>query len=230
MWDPQRGWQDRHPGAQGGNVGCCRIMARPACAHACARTHAARMKTIAPQKVVPNRNHHCSADAVPMDSPGRLATRRRGAFASANIQTFVLTPKAKSPSWARKRPRAKFALTFTKVCTQRAAVIVLGSWDRERVCAERPHPVRGITHEGEADEVGRDLLTRGARVGHCLMTPRGGGMSWGPGPAPTPPPPTHIRKFSSEKKKKFIKEAGNLGLILGTQTFLPPPPPGGGGG
>ena len=47
-------------------------------------------------------------------------------------------------------------------------------------------------------------------------------------------PPTHIRKIFLRQKMKFIKGAGNLRPISGTQNFFlasdPPPPPAGGGG
>ena len=66
-----------------------------------------------------------------------------------------------------------------------------------------------------------------------LNDPRGGGgegVVWGPGqPRPTHRP-THIRKFFLRQKMKFIKGAGNLKPILGTETFFwplthPPTPP-----
>ena len=61
----------------------------------------------------------------------------------------------------------------------------------------------------------------------------GGGLVWGPGQPGRPPHPPHIRKIFLRRKMKFIKGAGNLRPILGTQTFFWPlthPPPGGGGG
>ena len=53
--------------------------------------------------------------------------------------------------------------------------------------------------------------------------PRGRGGVWGPGqPRPTPPPTTNIRKIFLRQKMKFIKGAGNLRPIFGTQTFFWP--------
>ena len=60
-------------------------------------------------------------------------------------------------------------------------------------------------------------------AGHCLVNPpRGGGL-----PSPGRPPPPTSETFSSGKKMKFIKVAGNLRPVLGTQAFswaLTPPP------
>ena len=56
--------------------------------------------------------------------------------------------------------------------------------------------------------------------GHSLVTPGGGGGYLGPWPAPAHP---HQKKFSSGKKMKITKGAGNLRPILGTQTVCWPP-------
>ena len=83
-------------------------------------------------------------------------------------------------------------------------------------------------------------LDNGGRGGRPLLKdpPRGGGgggVVWGPGqPSPTNPPPPHIRKVFLRQKMKFIKGAGNLRPMLGTQTCfwpltLPPPLQRGGG-
>ena len=61
-------------------------------------------------------------------------------------------------------------------------------------------------------------------AGCCLRTPEGGGGEGGgclalAQPRPTDPP-RHIRKNFLRQKMKFIKGAGNLRPISGTQTFV----------
>ena len=57
--------------------------------------------------------------------------------------------------------------------------------------------------------------------------PGGGGGCLGPWPAPADQPPLPHQKFFLRQKMKFIKGAGNLRPISGTQTFFlasdPPP-------
>ena len=71
---------------------------------------------------------------------------------------------------------------------------------------------------------------QGTVPGPLLSDPRG--ARGGPGLS-DPPTHPHIRKFFLRGKMNFIKGAGKLRPISGTQTFfwpLIPPPPGGGGG
>ena len=62
----------------------------------------------------------------------------------------------------------------------------------------------------------------GPLAAYCLSTWGGGGC--GPGQPRRTDPPTHIRKIFLRQKMKFIKGAGNLRPILGTNFFLAPDP------
>ena len=85
----------------------------------------------------------------------QLCCKKAWGICFCQYSDMCVDSKGDIPVLGRKAPQSEVRIDIYKGFTQREAVIVLMPWDRDRVCAERPHAGRGITHEEEAGEAGR---------------------------------------------------------------------------